>query len=94
MKGRVVKRRRAVRRIRATLSTGSSEIGIPDGFTRKERELKSKYPEFSDLITAGIAREREKGKMGLLPDLDGIEDEIRRLRKRPKYKSSKSRSKY
>jgi hypothetical protein len=79
--------------MRPMLNQPSSEIGIPDGFMQKEWELKRNYPDFSDFITSRIAQEREKHNSGLLPDLDGIEDEIRRLSKRPQYNSGKARGK-
>jgi len=75
------------------LNQPSSEIGVPDGFTQKEWELKRKYPDFSPFITTRVAEERERNSNGLVPDLDGIENEIRQLRKRRKYKSGKARGK-
>jgi len=93
MKRRAVTKRRGVRRIRPTLNQPACEVGIPDGFTQKEQELKRIYPDFADFITRRIAEEREKNSRHLLSDLDGVEEEIRRLQKRPTYNSGKSRSK-
>jgi hypothetical protein len=89
-KGRAVaKKSRHAGQIRPTPNYHPCGVGIPDGFTQKEWELKSKYPEESDLIAKRIAQEREKD----IPDLNGVEDEIRRRRKRPKYNSGKGRGK-
>jgi hypothetical protein len=88
-KGRAVGRKsRYAGRIRPTPNYPGCELGIPDGFTQKERELKHKYLEESDFITMRIAQEREKDRRSLPFDLDGI-DEIQRRRTIRKFNSRK-----